>query len=480
MGVDMDLRAADDSESRFTGYVEGLVSVIGHADRAGPLRDYCVGLMLPCERKSVEPMAAVTAPARVAAQHQSLLHFVGNAPWSDEMVLAKVREMVLPEIERHGPIEVWIIDDTGFPKQGRHSVGVARQYCGQLGKQDNCQVAVSLSLASSQGSIPIAYQLYLPKDWAADPARRKAAGVPEDITFATKPEIALAQIRQAIGQGVPMGVVLADAGYGDETAFRDGITALGMLYAVGIRPGTTVWAPGTAPLPPKAWSGRGIRPTKLRREPGNEPMTVKALAMALAPQVWSTVTWREGSNNELSGHFTALRVRPAHRDYLRPEMRPEEWLLIEWPEGEDEPAKYFFTTAPEEATLEQMVFVAKMRWRIERDYQDLKQEFGLGHYEGRGWRGFHHHATLSIAAYGFLMAQRLKAGSNASSKKNFAQRQVPAVPKDYVPRGSPARAASRTGLDHDTAPALKRRTRKRPGTLSALQLDKSETTFMTQ
>jgi len=468
-----------DISQEFNRYVAHLSEGLGHADRHAGLSGYCTGLMLPLSRKSVEPMAARVDPLHASARHQALHHFVAKSEWSDATVMARVRDWVMPSLGLDGG-RYWIIDDTGFPKKGRHSVGVARQYCGQLGKQDNCQVAVSLSLASVQGSIPLAYQLYLPKDWAGDAARRETAGVPEDITFATKPEIALAQMRQAIGQGVPMGVVLADAGYGDETAFRDGITALGMLYAVGIRPGTTVWAPGTAPLPPKAWSGRGIRPTKLRREPGNEPMTVKALAMALAPQVWSTVIWREGTNNELSGHFTALRVRPAHRDYLRPEMRPEEWLLIEWPEGEDEPAKYFLTTAPEEATLEQMVFVAKMRWRIERDYQDLKQEFGLGHYEGRGWRGFHHHATLSIAAYGFLMAQRLKASCNASSKKNFAQRQVPAVSKNYVPRGSPARAASRTGLDHDTAPALKRRTRKRPGTLSALQLDKSETTFMTQ
>src|ERR1035437_135345 len=193
MGVDMALRAADDSESRFAGYVEGLVSVIGHADRAGPLRDYCVGLMLPCERKSVEPMAAVTAPARVAAQHQSLLHFVGNAPWSDERVLAKVREMVLPEVERHGPIEAWIIDDTGFPKQGRPSVGVARQYCGQLGKQDNCQVAVSLSVANHHASLPVAYRLYLPEEWAADSERRRKTGVPGEFPFMTKPRSRLSR-----------------------------------------------------------------------------------------------------------------------------------------------------------------------------------------------------------------------------------------------------------------------------------------------
>src|SRR5471030_2892411 len=156
--AEMGLGIADGSESRFSAYVEGLVGVVGHADRAGPLRDYCVGLMMPCERKSVEPMAAVTAPERTAAQHQSLLHFVGQAGWSDGKVLAKVREMVLPTIERHGPIEAWIIDDTGFPKKGAHSVGVARQYCGQLGKQDNCQVAVTLSIANHHASLPVAYR----------------------------------------------------------------------------------------------------------------------------------------------------------------------------------------------------------------------------------------------------------------------------------------------------------------------------------
>ena len=253
----MDLRAADDSKSRFAGYVEGLVSVIGHADRAGPLRDYCVGLMMPCERKSVEPMAAVTAPGRTAAQHQSLLHFVGNAAWSDERVLAKVREMVLPEIERHGPIEAWIIDDTGFPKQGRHSVGVARQYCGQLGKQDNCQVAVSLSVANHHASLPVAYRLYLPQDWAEDRKRRRKAGVPEEISFKTKPEIALEQLRWACEAGLARGVVLMDAGYGADTDLRTNITTLGLTYVAGMRPNTTVWPPGTAPLPPKSGRAAG-------------------------------------------------------------------------------------------------------------------------------------------------------------------------------------------------------------------------------
>jgi SRSO17 transposase len=436
----------------FERYIAHLSEGLGHADRHAGLKGYCTGLMLPLSRKSVEPMAANLDPLHVSARHQALHHFVARSEWSDAAVLERVRDWVAPSLGLQDGC-YWIVDDTGFPKKGRHSAGVARQYCGQLGKQDNCQVAVSLSLASTQGSVPIAYQLYLPQDWADDPVRRQAAGVPETLAFTTKPAIALAQMRRAIEQGVRPGVVLADAGYGDETAFRDGITALGLLYAVGIRPATTVWAPGTAPLPPKAWVGRGARPTKLRREPGNEPVSVKALAMSLPPQAWQAVAWREGTSAELSGRFAALRVRPAHRYYLATEMRAEESLLIEWPEGEKEPVKYFLSTAPEYASLEQLVFVTKMRWRIERDYQDLKQDFGLGHYEGRGWRGFHHHATLSIAAYGFLMARRLQmpGSSEGDIKKNFAQRQVPAVPEDFVPRGSPARPAPCAGLDQDAA-----------------------------
>ena len=391
--------------AEFEQYLDHLCEVLHRVERSTGLKDYCRGLMLPIARKSVEPLAACSDPLHVAAKHQSMHHFVAKSEWSDTAVMSCVRDWVVPTLGLDSGC-YWIIDDTGFPKKGKHSVGVARQYCGQLGKQDNCQVAVSLSLASEQGSVPIAYQLYLPKDWAADPERRKTAGVPADIAFATKPEIALAQMRRAIASGVQRGVVLADAGYGDETAFRDGITDLGMLYAVGIRPATTVWAPGTAPLPPKPWVGRGIRPTRLRREPGHEPVAVKALAMALPPGAYGSVTWREGTNSNLTSRFAALRVRPAHRDYLGTEMRPQEWLLIEWPAGEVEPTKYFLSTAPADATTEQLVFVTKMRWRIERDYQEMKDELGLDHYEGRGWRGFHHHLSLCAATYAFIVAER--------------------------------------------------------------------------
>src|SRR3981189_877497 len=243
----MNLRSEGDADARFSAYVEGLASVVGHADRIGPLRDYCTGLILPGERKSVEPMAARTAPARTAAQHQSLLHFVGVAAWPDQKVLAKVREMVLPAIQQHGPIEAWIIDDTAFPKQGKHSVGVHHQYCGQLGKQANCQVAVSLSVANHAASLPVAYRLYLPEAWTKDRARRKKAGVPKQIKFKTKPQIALEQIRWACESGLPRGGAWMDAAYGRGAAVRAGMTELGVPYVVGIVPTILMWAPGSGP-----------------------------------------------------------------------------------------------------------------------------------------------------------------------------------------------------------------------------------------
>jgi SRSO17 transposase len=447
----MGLEISDGSDARFSRYVEGLASVIGHADRVGPLRDYCTGLMLPCGRKSVEPMAAVTAPGRTAAQHQSLLHFVGQASWSDEKVLAKVCESVLPAIERHGPIEAWIIDDTGFPKKGKHSVGVVRQYCGQLGKQDNCQAAVSLSIANRHASLPVRYQLYLPQEWADDAARRRKAGVPEEIVFKTKPEIALDQIRWAVKVGIPRGVALLDAGYGNHTKLRTEIRALGLSYVAGILSNTSVWAPGVEPLRPTRWSGRGRPPTRIRRDAKHKPVSVKELAFALPKRAWRTIGWREGACERLTSRFARVRVRAAHRNALR----DEEWLLIEWPRGEKEPTKYWLSTLPEDITFERMVDLAKLRWRIERDYQELKQELGLGHFEGRGWRGFHHHATLCIAAYGFLISERETIPPSAPRATAW----LPPIglPKGYRPRGAAApHAASHSKLDRDNAMPIDR------------------------
>ena len=429
------------AERRFEAYLGAIAGVLGHADRRAPARAYCTGLLLPGARKSVEPLAARIAPQRVPAAHQSLHHLVAKAEWRDEAVLDVVREHALPAVERHGPIRYWIVDDTGFPKKGRHSVGVARQYCGQLGKQDNCQVAVTLAAANDRASLPIAYRLYLPERWALDPERRAKTGIPEEIEFRTKPRIALEQIRQALADGVPTGVVLADAGYGIDTEFRIGLTALDLLYVVGVQASTSLWPPGTGPLPPKPWSGRGRPPRLMRRAPEPQPAAAEELAKRLPAAAWRTVTWREGSRAALSSRFAAMRVRPAHRDDQLPEPRAPEWLLIEWPEGEKEPTKYWLSTLPAATGIEELVATAKARWRIERDLQELKQEIGLGHYEGRGWRGFHHHASLCIAAYGFLVAERCRF---PPERRLFDRDHLPApaLPAGFRPRGARGGAAA--------------------------------------
>jgi SRSO17 transposase len=319
--------------------MEGLVKAAGHADREAPLKNYCAGLLLPGERKSVEPMAARLAPDNVQRMHQSLHHLVADAPWSDEEMLRQVRSSVLLAMREQGKIVCWIVDDTGFPKKGSHSVGVARQYCGQVGKQDNCRVAVSLSVATWSASLPIAFRLYLPESWTEDKKRRRAGGIPEEIQFQTKPQIALAQIKKAVEDEVARGVVVADAGYGVDGRFRAGITELGLEYAVGVQSSLTVWAPGTEPLPPSLRKQTGRPPSLLRRDKDHQPVSAKQLASDVPAKEWKTVNWRQGTEQKLRSRFAAVRVRPAHRDYWQSAPHAEEWLLIEWPKGEAEPAK---------------------------------------------------------------------------------------------------------------------------------------------
>jgi SRSO17 transposase len=368
-----------------------------------------------------------SADKHVSMQHQKLQHIVANSTWSDERVLAKVRELVVPAMTRRGPIEAWIIDDTSFPKQGEHSVGVQRQYCGQLGKQANCQVAVTLSIANHHASLPIAYQLYLPREWADDKARRKKAHVPPSIRFKTKPQIALEQIRAALDAGIPPGVLLMDAAYGNSSILRQAIAALGLTYVAAIQTTTKV------------------RPV---RDDDQKPprVSVEALALSLPKRAWRTVAWREGTNVKLRSRFARVRVRVSP---TRGETRfGEETLLIEWPKDEAKPTKYWLATVDPDMLLTQLVDLAHMRWRIEHDYRDLKQEIGLGHYEGRGWTGFHHHGTLSIAAYGFLVSERERIPP--SGTRSAAPIEKSPVPSDYRPRGAPSPATtSRPELDRD-------------------------------
>jgi SRSO17 transposase len=311
--------------------------------------------------------------------HESLHHFVALSPWSDADMLRQVRNYVLPAMQKKGPVTAWVVDETSFVKKGTHSVGVARQYCGRLGKKENCQVAVSLSVATASGSLPIAWRLYLPEEWANDLGRRRQAGIPTQVEFQTKPQIALAQIQQAGKDGVPLGVVLADEAYGSNREFREGVAELKLDYSLAVRSTTTVWALQRQPLPPLPWKGKGPKATLMRRDQTHQPITVEQLARALPEKVWREVAWREGSKETLRSRFAAWRVRPAYGDDRKGGLQPEQWLLIEWPAGAAEPSGYWLASLPAKLSLKRLVGISKHRWVIERDYEELKQELELTH-----------------------------------------------------------------------------------------------------
>jgi SRSO17 transposase len=448
-------------ETRFARYAEAMAAAMEHADRAAPTQWYLQGLMLPGGRKSVEPMAARVRPQDVRSAHQSMHHLVSTSAWSDEALLAAVAEQVLPVLTRDGTEPCfWIIDDTGFPKKGTHSVGVTRQYCGQTGKTDNCRVAVSLSLATDSNSLPLAWQLYLPSEWTDDPQRCAEAGVPMAVGFLSKNQIAAAQIRGAVAAGVPRGVVLGDAAYGDDCALRDALSEQNLIYALGVRPQTTVWWGAHQPAAPPPPATRGRPRVRVVRDAAHRPISVRALAHTLPARAYRTIAWRQGATETLSGRFARVRVVTAHDD----QARSPEWLVIEWPRGDAEPLRYWLSTLPEATPFKQLVSAIKGRWRIERDYLELKQELGLGHYEGRNWRGFHHHASLCIAAYGFLTLERLR-----GSKKNRARFKAPAVPEGFRPRGAGTHAAPSAVLDCDPALPARPRDRSSPVTMSLLR-----------
>lgn len=426
-------RLTDDREDRFNEYITRLSTKIGHVDRHEPLRGYLIGLCLPGDRKSIEPMAARIDPYHVQALHQSMHHLVANAPWDDAKILREARNQVLGQMERHGSIAAWIVDDTAFPKKGNHSVGVARQYCGVLGKQENCQVSVSLSVANEAVSVPVAYRLYLPEEWTEDRMRCWNAGVPKVVTFIPKWRISLEQIMQLRNEGVQEAPIIADMGYGRVTEYRDHLTSLGIPYVLGVRNDTSVWPPGKGPLGPIRYCGQRRRPVRLRRDKKHRPISVLSLAKQLPKDAWNDQTWREGTKGIMKSRFAAVRVRAAHRDFKLHAPRSVEWLLIEWPIGEKEPTKFWLSTMPDDISLEQLVRLAMIRWRIERDYLEMKSEFGLDHYEGRSWRGFHHHGTLCIAAYAFIAAERAR----FSPSETLSFLKAARIPSGFKPRGSP-------------------------------------------
>jgi SRSO17 transposase len=393
-------------DRELTAYIDEMLEGMGRKERRHAMGSYVTGLLLDGDRKSIEPMAArlVDDSDEIQAMRQRLQQAVTVADWSD----AEIWKRLAMKVEREFPgVEALVIDDTGFAKKGAHSVGVSRQYSGTLGRVDNCQVAVSLHLASERGSACAGMQLYLPEGWAEDTERRTKAGVPETISFQPKWQIALDLLSAAKRWGIADHVVLADAGYGEITDFRETLARRGYSYVVGV-PGTIgVWAPGTGPIPPakqpKAAKGR----PRSRHQTGDQkPLSVLELATSLGRKKCRSVSWREGSRGRQSSIFGAVRVRTAHRHVHGDPPGDEQWLLYEWPKDEEKPTKFFLANLDANVSIKRLVFLAKLRWRIERDYQELKQEIGLDHFEGRSWRGFHHHAALCAVAHGFLALRR--------------------------------------------------------------------------
>jgi SRSO17 transposase len=400
----MQRREIDRLDRELGGFIDSMVDGMGRPERRRAMAAYVTGLLLDGERKSVQPMAArlVDDASEIEAMRQRLQQAVCFSPWSD----AEIFSRVATKIDRELPgIEALVVDDTGFPKKGKHSVGVARQYSGTLGRVDNCQVAVSVHLAGELGSACIGMRLFLPEAWANDAARRRTVGVPVEIEFAKKWQIALALIDDALAAGVRRHMVLADAGYGDATEFRDGLTERQLPYVVGVMGSHCIWQPGIEPIVAPRTDGKSGRPST-RASAAVDPISIERYATQLGLDNYRRVTWREGSRGKQSSRFFARRIRSAER---RTKGRPpgdEEWLLCEWPDGEDAPTKFYFSSLPASTSLKALVRAARLRWRVERDYQELKQEIGLDHFEGRMWRGFHHHAALCAVAHAFLALQR--------------------------------------------------------------------------
>jgi SRSO17 transposase len=396
----MDSKELQSCRDRLEAFLAELLEPVGRVDRRRWGNAYVRGMLLDGERKSIEPMAARLPDGNVQAMQQ----FIGQSPWSHHPVRKKLAERMAGEMV---PVAAWIVDDTGFPKQGKHSVGVARQYSGTLGKVGSCQIAVSLHLATSEICMPVDFELYLPKTWADDPLRMRNAGVPDGYSFKSKWQIALDLIDHAVSWDPPRGVVVCDCAYGNGNPFRQGLIERELFYVAEIEAKTIIFD----------------EPRKTRRRAGDPPpdngtgktavFTVKDFAPKLPAWMWKTIKWRQGAKHRLVSRFAAVRVLPAHWPAKGKNQPPRQWLLIEWPKGEPEPTKYWFANLSPQTGLSRLVFFAKIRWRIEQSYQQLKEELGLDHYEGRGYTGWHHHVTMTMLAYGFLLFETLR------GKKNF-------------------------------------------------------------
>lgn len=391
--------------TRLEDFLEQVGDVLGHAKRRASFATYALGLLSEGERKSVEPIAARAHgdPAEVDAAHQRLLHFLSDSKWSDHDVRRVAAQYGLGVMAAREPVESWILDDTGFLKQGEHSVGVQRQYTGSAGKVTNCQVGVSLSVTTRTEHLPIDFELYLPKCWTENDARRQEARIPSDLVFKTKPELGLEMVRRAVEADFPRGVVLADSAYGTSSDLRLGLRRLKLDYSVGVAPQTKVFELGEV----------------VNR--GGAAISVRDLALKLkAKGKYRRVTWREGTKGKLSARFAMRRVAPCREQGRELREREPVWLLIEWRDGEDEPANYFFSSLPSSIRRKELVRITMQRWRTERVYEDLKGELGLDHFEGRRFPGWHHHVSVALCCYAFVVAERNRIFSLSTRRRSPA------------------------------------------------------------
>ena len=395
---------------RLAGFLKEVLAGLGRSERRRWGDVYVRGLLATGGRKATATMASSAADGNVQAMQQ----FIGQSPWPWEPLRRRLAQRLIAALQ---PAAAWIVDDTGFPKKGGRSVGVARQYSGTLGKIGNCQVAVSLHYATDDAAIPLDFALYLPEEWL-EPERRERAGIPEDVTFQTKWALALALIDRAREWGIPPGVISADAGYGNVAEFRAGLAARGLTYVLGIQGTTTVWADRGDLTPPR--QARRGRPRMRPADEVGPPVRVSALSRSLPQESWQRVTWREGSRGAMTSRFATVRVLPAH-GYQHSGTKEENcWLLVEWPEGVEAPTKFWLANLPPDTDILTLIRFAKIRWWIEQGYQQLKDELGLDRYEGRSWQGWHHHVTLTMLAFGYLVLE------SPYLKKNFWTALAPA------------------------------------------------------
>jgi len=381
-------------QQRLIEYFDRIGNVLGGEERRASYAIYAMGLLGDGDRKSMEPISARADPdtERVNAQHQRLQHFITDSPWSDREVRREAARYGVSALTKREPITHWIVDDTGFLKQGSHSVGVKRQYTGSAGKVTDCQVGVSLSVATQTAHLPIDFELYLPRDWTGDAARRKEARIPDDVTFKTKLELALDMVDRALADDIPLGMFLVDTAYGNSSRFRRELRKRGIPYGVAVNSTTKVW-----------------QLDKLDRRRGGRTLTVAEYAHKIVERGgFRKTTWREGTNGKMSARFAARRVLPIADQGIPRAEREVVWLLMEWENGEKAPNKFHFVTASEHVTKKWLVRQVKQRWRTERAYEDMKGQLGLDHFEGRRYPGWHHHVSAVLSCYAFTVAEHAR------------------------------------------------------------------------